>query len=125
MQRAIVQDIGPAPKHHHSPPTMATLTAPAIATLDDLIAHPLCSVTCTGIAVEDEYALRFHLIDPELGDDLCDDSEVVAVGCLYVAAARPFQLVINEPFDHEAADRDEWQDRQDLRDLWAAHGPGR
>lgn len=131
----MIQGMGQPPAHHHPPPTMATLTAPApapaaeaIADLDDIIDHPLCTATFTGVEVEDETTPRFQFEDAEgweIAADGCSDSEVVEIGRLYIAAGRPFTLEIDEPFDEEAADREDAEWRQDQAMLWAAHGPGR
>lgn len=106
----------------------APLTAPAsLASLDDLLDHPLCTVIETGEEVE-EGASRFRFEDAagwQHGEDVCDDSFVLHVGQLFVNAGRPFTLTISEPFDQEAADIEEAEYRADIAQLWAAHGPGR
>ena len=110
---------------------MATLTAPApalaaevITDLDDIIDHPLCTVTYTGVEVEDETTSRFQFAS-EAFEDCADDSDVLQMGALFIADGRPFTLEISEPFDQEAADREEAEYRRDLAQLWACHGPGR
>jgi|GEM_PF-5371749 hypothetical protein len=108
---------------------MATLTAPALAVeaitdLDDLLDHHLCAVIETGEAVEDELQSRFQFAS-EAFEDCADDSDVLQMGALFIADGAPFVITISEPFDEEAADREEAEYRRDMAQLWAAHGPGR
>lgn len=103
----------------------APLTAPAsLASLDDLLDHPLCTVTYTGVEVDDELASRFQFVSSACQDG-ADDSDVLNMGALFIADGLPFSLEISEPFDQEAADAEEAEYRRDMAQLWAAHGPGR
>lgn len=107
---------------------MATLTATApIASLDELLAHPLCQVAYTGVEVDDPDTSRFHFVDAagwEHGEDCANDRCVVEVGQLFIDAGRPFTLTIDEPWDVAATEAEIAEDRRELALLWAYHGPG-
>lgn len=100
---------------------LATLTAPT-ASLDDVAAHPLCTLIQKDEEATSNY--RFHFAS-SLCEDCASDDDVLHLASLFITDGLPFTLTVQQPIDQDAIDAEERQCRRDERDLWAAHGPGR